>query len=103
MPYINLTRGFRARVDKDDYDRLKWLTWNASVTPAGKAYARSGDGVSMHRVIAGTAFILPSGKISYIKRKGIDVDHINGDTLDNRKHNLRICTHRENLQNRHTK
>jgi hypothetical protein len=39
----------------------------------------------MHQLILGT-----------IDKKGIIIDHINGDGLDNRKENLRICTHSQN-------
>jgi hypothetical protein len=33
-------------------------------------------------------------------KKGEHCDHINGDTLDNRRLNLRICSHAQNMANR---
>jgi len=42
--------------------------------------------VLMHRQILGVA-------------KGLSTDHINGNGLDNRRFNLRICSHADNLKN----
>jgi hypothetical protein len=42
--------------------------------------------VYMHRLIAGAA-------------KGFDVDHIDGNGLNNRRNNLRVCTHAQNIAN----
>jgi hypothetical protein len=48
--------------------------------------------VLMHREILG---LVPGD--------GLQVDHINGNRLDNCRENLRICTHAQNHQNYHTR
>lgn len=89
---ILLTRWKIALVDNDDYDWLSEWTWAAYLN-SGKWYAcqskknYSRVTVPMHRVIMDAP-------------KGMVVDHINGDGLDNRRANLRICTTAENMRNR---
>jgi len=85
-------------IDDEDYEKIveaikykngKPGKWYAHKTCAGSGYyAFAGDHrKSMHRVIMDPP-------------KGMDIDHINGNTLDNRKENLRICTRSQNSQNR---
>jgi hypothetical protein len=83
---IPLTKGMYAKVDEADYEELSRYNWN--YTPLG--YAARTDGhrsVPMHRQIMRAP-------------KGMEVDHANHITLDNRRSNLRVCTHAENAQNR---
>lgn len=86
-----LGSGRVAIVDDEDYDRLArfrwWLQRGYAVRhPAG---AKSGLLLGMHRDVMGLGYGDPE-----------EVDHRRGDTLDNRKANLRICTTAENQQNR---
>lgn len=95
MKRIKLTKGFECIVDDDDYEDLMKYKWqitrdNGIVKP----YAMRGqwkDGkthtIRMHRQIMNAP-------------QGVSIDHINGDTLDNRKSNLRFCTQAENSRNR---
>jgi hypothetical protein len=89
--YIRLTRNLHAIVDAADYEWLKEYKWYAgSPNRAGQVYARRNSSkgiVLMHRMIMNP----PKGKV---------VDHLNGNTLDNRRCNLHICTQRENTWNR---
>lgn len=88
--HIPLTKGYMALVDAEDYERVSQYIWSASVSKSGYARAVRGDRLGkiilMHREIM-------------CAPQGLDVDHINGNSLDNRKANLRLCTHRQNLRN----
>ncbi len=88
VAYIPLTRGLHVLVDAADYEWLSRYKWHAThPTCAGTIYACRRDGprtVLMHRQIMNP----PQGMV---------VDHINGNGLDNRRCNLRICPHRQNI------
>lgn len=80
----------KIKLDDEDYDKVVSLgKWCASFD-RGKYYFHkrisSKDKITLHRYLMG----FPRGKY---------VDHINGDTLDNRKENLRICSNAANLRN----
>jgi hypothetical protein len=89
--YIPLTKGKYAIVDAADYEWLSRYRWQALGTPSGCFYASRaipGRGrISMHRAIMNP----PPGML---------VDHINGNGLDDRRANLRICTPAQNCANR---
>lgn len=80
-------RGY-AVIDIEDAHLVAGVRW--SVLKSGYAYRRVAkrDNVFLHRLILGLDREDP--------REG---DHINGDKLDNRRSNLRACTHAENTQN----
>ena len=86
--FIPLTQGQFAIVDADDYERLAVHKWYLGGWK--RKYAqRSSDGktIMMHREI----IEVPAGMVC---------DHINHNTLDNRKCNLRSCTLAQNGYNR---
>lgn len=83
---ITLTKGKSTIVDEADYSRVAGVNWQAH-DDDGRWYAVSRGTLRMHRVILGAP-------------DGVQVDHINGDGLDNRRANLRLATHRQNTLNR---
>ena len=90
MKSIKLTNGQSTIVDNDDYHALKGFIWyldNDGYVLRRGPKETGWRFIKMHRLIAGTP-------------DGLDTDHINGNRLDNRKCNLRICTRGENLRNR---
>lgn len=84
MKLIPLTQNKFAIVDDEDYDWLNQFKWHYST---GYAMRRSGKEVLlMHREIMNTP-------------KGMESDHEDGKGLNNRKYNLRVCTHAQNMSN----
>jgi len=90
---IPLTRGYIAVVDDDDFESLSKHRWyfQAGYAKRGKKVEGRVNAkvVPMHREILG---MLPGDERV--------VDHIDGDGLNNRRSNLRICTVHENNRNR---
>lgn len=91
---IPLSSGRVAIVDDEDYGWLSAFNWHWGGVTAPYARRRptnaEGGGkktILMHRAV----LIVPDGRF---------VDHINGDKLDNRRANLRLCSSAENLRNR---
>lgn len=92
MKTIPLTQGKIALVDDEDFERLckyRWYSYPRSDRAtfyATRANKRSGKTVYMHREI-----------LRVRGRK--TVDHIDGNGLDNRRANLRACSHQQNCMN----
>ena len=89
MERIPLTQDQFAIVSGEDFTELSKHKWCAAkLTYGGFAAVRDvfGKTVYMHRVIMNAT-------------KGIQVDHKNHDTLDNRRANLRLATRFQNQHN----
>ena len=92
LAYVTLTRGYEAVIDSADVPLVDGFNWCALVHK-NAVYARRADcsgikqrAVYLHRVILG-------------EPDGMDVDHRDGDGLNNRRNNLREATRSQNMCN----
>lgn len=91
---IALSQGQFAIVDACDYEWLnQWKWYRISTGYAARVHylgtingKKREEMIRMHRLIMSAP-------------KGVDTDHINGNRLDNRRHNLRLCNRSENQKN----
>ena len=87
---LPLTKGKTTIIDAADFEKVghfKWIcTWNGYAYRTERVNGKR-RGVFLHRLLVNAP-------------EGLEVDHINGDRLDNRVANLRLCTHAENARNR---
>jgi len=94
MKQIPLTQGQFAIVDDADFELVNSFKWCAARQKRGRYYAvrkirKTGESriFNMHRLIMPCA-------------EGCFVDHKNGNGLDNRRENLRVCDRFQNASNR---
>jgi len=92
MKYIELTQGKRAIVDDADHEWLSQWKWTfLKGRRVGRAYRMvNKQTILMHRLIMDVVD----------SPREVQVDHINLDSLDNRRSNLRVCDNGENNRNR---
>ncbi len=93
IAFVSLTKGYTAIIDASDAPLVDQWNWTAQENNR-TVYAFRNDRsdqkqrtVRLHRAILGAP-------------DGLEVDHISGDGLDCRRHNLRIVTGAENSRNR---
>ena len=86
MKLIKLSNGLVTVVDDDDFDKFGNMNWTWNGRYVYKKINHK-ENLYLHRAIMKT----PSD---------LQTDHKNGDPLDNRKENLRICTVSQNQANR---
>lgn len=97
MKKLILSQGFYALVDDADFELLSKYKWNVfrDSRRSKNIYAVRGVGVNgvyksirMHRELLG------------ITDPKIQIDHKDGNGLNNQRSNLRVCTQAQNLANR---
>ena len=93
VAYVALTKGYEAIISSADAHLVERHNWVVVIKKCNKIYAYRSIGprgkqrtIYMHRVIMNAP-------------DGYEVDHVNGDGLDNRRQNMRLVTHQQNLCN----
>lgn len=93
MIEVPLTQGKVALIDDEDAERVLTYKWTLCAIPRPNKttyYARRGtQRGGKNKTILLHRFILDAPD-------GLQVDHINGDSLDNRRSNLRLATNAQN-------
>lgn len=86
IPHIKASK--RALVDDEDAGMVNFFKWRLLSSGRAQMYDGRKTNIMMHQLVMGRV------------PPGMEIDHRNGDPLDNRKSNLRFCTRQQNQLNR---
>jgi hypothetical protein len=92
MAEIQLTQGQTAIIDDEDIALTRKYKWCVQKVKSGDYYA-----ITNYRDENGKKARLYLHRLLMNPPEGLVVDHKDGNTLDNRRSNLRVCTHSQNL------
>lgn len=82
------SKGKTFKIDLEDYEKVKTFRWYVQKkTGVVMSVKKSGEFTLIHRLVMG------------LNKEKVEVDHINHDRTDNRKENLRIVSHLDNMKN----
>ncbi len=95
MKEIPLTQGLVTVVDDEDYGFLMQWRWYAA--KSGQTY------YAVRHMIGGTRRLVRMHRLIVDPSCDLEVDHFDGNGLNNQRSNLRIVTRRQNNQNVHRK
>ena len=92
MKLIQLTQGQFAMVDDEDFEELNQFKWYAN---SSNKYFRAIRNIRIN----GKYTTVKLHRVIMSAQKGDIIDHIDGDTLNNQRSNLRFCTNSQNQHN----
>lgn len=91
MKQLFVRNGKIALLDDEDFLKVKDISWHTDRDGYFVHEQTHGPNILLHRMILG---------LDVFQKDKRQVDHINGNSADNRKKNLRICSQAQNVCNR---
>lgn len=101
MATLILTKGKETIIDDADFEYLSQWKWHYTGYGGRTGYAQAAilvgriNGANAYRTVKMHRLLLDA-------KESEEIDHINHDTLDNRRSNLRLCNRTENTRHRRT-
>lgn len=93
MKTIPLTQGLVAQVDDSDFESVAKFKWYANRRGRGRTF------YAQRSVKQSSGKWKIVGLHNFLMSNARRVDHKDGNGLNNRRRNLRVATHRQNMQN----